>query len=229
MDILRTFFLALVLFVYTACDVRQPNARETGALTGGALGAGLGAIVGNQVGNSGAGVAIGGALGALSGGLLGNSMEAQNEQRQRTDKRINEQQRLLDENKKLIEELRSGGADARVTDRGVVVNLPDVLFQFNSSQLNSGARSTVFDIARAVSRSNRHISVEGHTDSVGSYDYNEQLSRERAQNVGFELQSQGVSSRRISIRGYGESRPVASNATASGRQKNRRVEVVIEN
>ena len=222
--------LPCVLLCIIGCENPRFRSREKGALAGGALGAGLGAIVGNQVGNSGAGIAIGSAIGAISGGLVGNSMDAADDRRDRTDQHLNAQARELEENRRLIDELRKGGADVRETDRGVVVNLPDVLFEFGRARLTSRAADTAQDIAKAVSRvTDRRIIVEGHTDSVGSAQYNEKLSHDRARSVADALVDNGVQARRITTRGFGESHPVASNSSDEGRRKNRRVEVIIQN
>lgn len=226
----RTLIAFVLMLFISGCEARPLSNRETGVLTGGALGAGLGAIVGNQVGNSGAGIAIGSAIGAVSGGLIGNSQDAQDKRHDERAKTIEEQQRQLDENRRMLEELRARGADAEITDRGIKVNLPDVLFNFNSADLTSRARDTAQEISRVVAKSpGRTIAVEGHTDSIGTSAYNQKLSYSRARSVADELNSQGVSRSKIVTRGYGESRPVASNSTDSGRQKNRRVEVIIEN
>jgi outer membrane protein OmpA-like peptidoglycan-associated protein len=220
----------IFLFLAAGCEMQPLSHREQGALTGGALGAGLGAIVGNQVGSSGAGIAIGSAIGAISGGLVGNSLDADDKRHDDRQHQISDQQRQLDENRKMLDELRAKGTDARITDRGVVVNLPDVLFRFNSADLTPKARETAQEIVRTLGRSSlRRVSVEGHTDSIGTASYNQKLSLDRARSVADELARGGMPRSRLSTRGYGESRPVASNATESGRQKNRRVEVIIEN
>lgn len=227
---LSAILLTFVLLTFVACENPQFRSREKGALAGGALGAGLGAIVGNQVGSSGAGIAIGSAIGAVSGGLIGNSMDAQDDRANEVDSRLSAQEREIEENRRILQELKAGGLDVRTTDRGIVANLPDVLFQFNSARLTSGARNAISEIARVTSRlQDRHISVEGHADSIGTTEYNNKLSSERANSVADELVNQGVSPRKISSRGFGESKPIASNSTESGRAKNRRVEVVIEN
>jgi outer membrane protein OmpA-like peptidoglycan-associated protein len=227
---LRTVLLICVVLAFVACEGAHFGQREKGALAGGALGAGLGAIIGNQVGSTGAGIAIGGAMGALSGALVGNSMQQQDQDLQQREARISAQERELEENRRLIEELKRAGVDARVTSRGVVANLPDVLFDFDRSTLTSQAKGIVGDIAQVIEKNpKRHISVEGHTDSVGTLTYNKRLSEDRAQAVADELQGHGVSKRGMSIKGFGESQPIASNKTASGRARNRRVEVVIEN
>lgn len=222
------FLLSVIMLI--GCENAQFGAREKGALGGAALGAGLGAIVGNQVGDPGAGIAIGSAFGALSGGLLGHQIDDTNRALDETERRLAERERELEENRRLLDELRRRGSDVRATDRGVVVNLPDVLFEFDSARLTSDARRTTRQIAevlRAVP--DRRVAVEGHTDSVGTISYNQRLSEARARAVADELISAGVSRRAVSVRGFGESDPIASNRTEAGRQRNRRVEVVIEN
>lgn len=212
------------------CEGQRFGAREAGALGGAGVGAGLGAIVGHQVGNAGAGVAIGSAFGALTGALIGNSIDNTNDNLDQNEARLAEQERQLQENRRLIEELRSRGTDARITDRGVVVNLPDVLFEFGRSALTAEARSTAREIADVIRSSpGRHISVEGHTDSIGTIEYNQRLSEDRARSVAAQLVSEGVPRGRVSTHGFGETRPIASNKSDAGRQRNRRVEVIIEN
>ncbi len=228
-------FAAVVLLslcVMSGCagGLRAPNAREKGALAGGALGAGLGAIVGNQVGNPGAGVAIGTAFGALSGGVIGHEIQRGNEEMAERDDRISRNEEMLAENRRLLEGLRAGGLDVRETERGIVANLPDVLFQFGRSDLTIGARDAVAQIARVADRApGRRISIEGHTDSVGSPDFNYRLSQQRARSVADELVASGIAGSRVRTRGFGEDRPISSNDSDDGRRRNRRVEVIIEN
>jgi outer membrane protein OmpA-like peptidoglycan-associated protein len=226
----RNINLLFALLLLAGCEGSGINKRETGAIGGAALGAGLGAIIGNQTGSTGAGIAIGSAVGALSGALIGNNFDNSDRVADEQDERLRAQAAQLEENKRLIEELRSRGSDARVTDRGVVVNLPDVLFEFDSATLTSDAQSAVRNIAEVVGTSGtRRVSVEGHTDSVGTVNYNQQLSEQRARSVAHDLAAAGIPRRSISSRGYGEGHPIASNQTTQGRQRNRRVEVVIEN
>jgi len=142
----------------------------------------------------------------------------------------------LARNQELLDELRGRHLDARETSRGVVVNLPDVLFEFGRADLTRDAKRTVRDIADVVRRSarGRQISIEGHTDAIGSEAYNKRLSQLRADSVADALVGAGVNRRRLHTRGFGKSRPVAPNASRGrddpqGRAKNRRVEVVIEN
>lgn len=221
-------FAACLLAGLSACENTQFRAREKGALAGGALGAGLGAIVGNQVGSPGAGIAIGSAIGALSGGLVGEGIDQQDDAIADTDRRIAERDRELRENQRLLNELRAQGLEVRDTERGLVVNLPDVLFEFDSAHLTAAARHKVALISKRINEAGkRRIFVEGHTDSIGSFAYNQRLSDDRARSVAAELVADGVSRSQITTRGYGERQPIASNNTDSGRSRNRRVEVVI--
>jgi outer membrane protein OmpA-like peptidoglycan-associated protein len=223
-------FLFVLIFLCASCENASFRNREKGALAGGAMGAGLGAIVGNQTGNSGAGIAIGAGLGALAGAIIGNTQDRNEDDINAADDRISQQEKELLENKKILDELRARGADVRSTKRGIVVNLPDVLFEFDSSRLTSEAKNTAADIAEVVRKyENKKISVEGHTDSVGTVNYNLRLSRDRARSVANELNAQGIPGRSLSTRGLGESDPIASNQSETGRKRNRRVEVIIEN
>lgn len=228
---IRSALLIVLFIIATGCENQQFGAREKGALGGAALGAGLGAIVGNQVGNAGAGVAIGSAFGALSGALIGNEMDNQQAALDERQRKLDAQDREIAENKRLLAELRSKGVDARATDRGIVINLPDVLFAFDSSELTRSAENTVSDIAKALENqaSGRVIAIEGHTDSMGTVSYNQRLSENRAKSVARQLSQEGIPRNKMVVRGYGKSRPIASNNSDSGRQRNRRVEVVVEN
>ena len=134
--------------------------------------------------------------------------------------------------------MRGQDLDARYTERGVVVNFPDVLFEFNKSTLTGDARTKVRDIADVLDEQrvrNRQISVEGHTDSIGGEGYNQRLSERRAVAVASALEKEGVSASRIHTRGFGKKYPIAPNKNSdgsdnpAGRAKNRRVEVIIEN
>lgn len=120
--------------------------------------------------------------------------------------------------------------NARATERGLVVTLGDLLFDTGKADLKSGAARNLARLAAFLNRyKDRSVLIEGHTDSVGNADYNLGLSHRRADSVKSWLVSQGVDPARLVTSGKGESLPVASNDSASGRQLNRRVEVVILN
>ena len=116
----------------------------------------------------------------------------------------------------------------RDTARGLIVSMPDVLFDFNKYTLKPEAREKLAKISGIVlAYPDLKLDVEGHTDSIGSDDYNQKLSEERASTVRGYLVSQGLKPDNISSVGLGKANPVADNATAQGRQRNRRVEMVV--
>ena len=118
----------------------------------------------------------------------------------------------------------------QLTDRGIVLTIGDVLFATGKSDLNSSAQRSMDKIAEFLQKKhNRNLLVEGHTDSVGSDDYNQGLSEQRAASVKSALVKRGIASERIVTVGYGKKFPLASNADAAGKQQNRRVEAIILN
>ena len=117
---------------------------------------------------------------------------------------------------------------AKPTDRGLVLTLGDVLFETGSSTLSSGAGRNMDRLVQFLTdHPERMVQIDGFTDSVGTDSYNQDLSQHRADAVRHELVSRGISSTRVATQGYGKAYPVASNSESSGRQLNRRVEVVI--
>ncbi|WP_137173672.1 OmpA family protein [Massilia sp. HP4] len=116
------------------------------------------------------------------------------------------------------------------TERGYVVTIGDVLFATDQATLNPNGTSTLRKLADVMTQNpNRSVLVEGFTDSTGSASYNQDLSQRRANAVATALAQMGVSRDRISMKAYGQAFPVASNDNASGRQQNRRVEIVLSN
>ena len=116
----------------------------------------------------------------------------------------------------------------RETSRGIVISLSDILFDVNQSTLKPGAAQNIARIATVLRQyPDKQIAVEGHTDSDGSDSYNQDLSQRRAAAVREALVAGGVNAGLITSKGFGESQPVATNATPVGKQQNRRVEVVV--
>lgn len=142
--------------------------------------------------------------------------QAARSQVETTQDRLNEVQRTLAE------------LNPRLTERGLVLMLGEVLFNFDSANLKLYTQRIMDRVAEFL-RANpaRPIRVEGHTDSVGDAVINTEFSRARAQSVTDALINRGVSSERLSTQGFGESRPIASNETEAGRRENRRVEIII--
>ena len=125
--------------------------------------------------------------------------------------------------KKLMQQLH-----AERTARGLVVTLEDVLFEVNGADLQPGAQVQLFRLVEFLKGNpDRQILIEGHTDSTGSSEYNLQLSLLRAESIQSFLVGNGVPADRVTAVGYGDTRPEAPNDSETGRQQNRRVEVVI--
>ncbi len=129
-------------------------------------------------------------------------------------------QRLLDQFNQILQ--------TRDTTRGLVVNMSDVLFDSGRYTLKPGAREKLARLSGIVlGHPGLNLEVEGHTDSVGGDDYNMRLSENRANTVREFLVTQGINAGNVTAKGFGKTMPVADNANASGRQMNRRVELVI--
>lgn len=140
---------------------------------------------------------------------------ASRDQLARSENRAEDLQRQLD------------AMDARKTDRGIVVTLGDLLFESGEARVLASGATNIARLAEFMKRyPMRRAAIEGYTDDVGSTASNQLLSDRRAEAVMVALTGMGVGAERLTRQGHGESRPVASNATAAGRQTNRRVEVV---
>ena len=119
---------------------------------------------------------------------------------------------------------------AKQTERGIVLTMGDVLFESGKASLSSEAVRNVEKLAGFLQQHpSRNLLIEGHTDSVGSDEFNQGLSEKRAGAVKDQLVASGVNPERITTIGYGKRHPVAGNDTTAGRQQNRRVEVIILN
>lgn len=138
--------------------------------------------------------------------------------------------------RRLVRELRGYGLKAERTERGVVVYLPDVLFDFDSANLTDQAATKVDFVASVARRvtPDRTLAVEGHTDSLGRASYNLGLSERRADAVRNQILRSGYQAEQTRAAGYGEAYPIAPNRRPDqtddpeGRSQNRRVEIVIE-
>lgn len=189
----------------------QPIAGNT---TGGALlGAGVGALAGLAVGGSPRAqrnaVLIGAGLGALTGAAIGNYLDQQEAEFRRS--------------------LAGSGVGVVRTANGLQLIMPsNVTFSSGDDRINPGFYPTLNAVAAVLRKYNRTlIDVNGHTDSVGDDNSNFRLSERRALSVANYITSQGNDPRRFSVLGFGETQPIASNATEAGRAQNRRVELEI--
>ena len=145
---------------------------------------------------------------------------AQQQARQATDQTEQMRERLKDQLNAVLA--------TRESARGLIVNMSDVLFDFNKYSLKSDAREKLAKVSGILlSYPNLKLQVEGYTDNIGSDEYNQKLSEERADSVRDYLVTEGVAQPNISAAGYGKSDPVADNSSSSGRAENRRVQLVV--
>ncbi len=207
---LRTFTAGVALVCMSATlGCAEGGLLDTktkqGAAVGTLAGAAAGAAIGGKKHRAG-GALIGAATGAIAGGLIGN---------------------YLDKQAKEIDAIP--GADVERRDDALLVNFAGgILFDTNSSSLSPGGIDRLRTFAQTVSKyPKQRLIVKGHTDSQGDDRYNQKLSEERADSVRNYLVAEGVSSARVTAVGFGSKLPVATNATAEGRQQNRRVEIEI--
>ncbi|MDM8565232.1 OmpA family protein [Candidatus Halobeggiatoa sp. HSG11] len=148
------------------------------------------------------------------------------------ERELASKQQLLTAKQAQIQKLQDELSElkAKQTDKGLVVTLGDVLFETGKSTLLSAATQNISKVAMFLNQHpKRNVLIGGHTDNRGSDEYNLGLSQRRADAVRFALIQNNVASNRIQSQGFGESQPVASNSSVSGRQQNRRVEITILN
>lgn len=155
--------------------------------------------------------------------------QAQTRSAQDQTRMAEEQSRATEQrNRELQEQVKE--LNAQATPRGWVITLGDVLFGSGQATLKTGNLRSVDKLADFLQRNpQRHVLIEGYTDSTGSDSSNLDLSSRRSEAVRAALIDRGVQPQRIATRGYGESHPVADNSSASGRQLNRRVEIIVSN
>jgi outer membrane protein OmpA-like peptidoglycan-associated protein len=205
---LTVSLVALSALGLAACTNPDGTTNNTG--TGALVGAGVGAVAGRIIGGGNTkGTVLGAAVGAAVGGGIGASLDAQQ--------------------KALQQDLSGTGARIINTGDRLIVSLPEAItFETNSANVRSSLRPSIRAIAANLQQyPNSRVQVLGHTDNTGTQAYNQQLSISRAQAVRRILVNNGISANRVTAQGLGESSPIATNATAAGRQANRRVEIVI--
>jgi outer membrane protein OmpA-like peptidoglycan-associated protein len=189
---------------------KKVNNASKGAGIGAAAGAVLGALTGDNSKERRERALIGAGVGALTGAGVGAYMDKQEA--------------------KLRAQLQGTGVSVTRNGDELILNMPgNITFKTASSDLNSNFYQVLDSVALVLKEFDKTlVDVEGHTDSDGSDDYNQQLSMQRANSVGTYLQSHGVNSQRIVALGAGEARPVATNSTPVGKQQNRRVELKLQ-
>ena len=181
--------------------------KQKGAVIGATAGAAAGAVIGNQTGSTVRGAIIGAVVGGAAGAVIGHQMDQQ---------------------AKELEQSIPGATITRVGE-GIAVSFPSgILFPFNSTDILPAGKDNLRQLASSLDKyPNSDILIVGHTDSVGTDAYNQDLSQRRALAASSYLQSLGVPVSRLQTQGRGETEPIASNDTEDGRQRNRRVEIAI--
>jgi outer membrane protein OmpA-like peptidoglycan-associated protein len=187
----------------------DPNRTQRGALIGAAIGAAAGLLTGDSAVERRQHALVGIGVGALAGGAVGAYQDKQEAELRR----------------------QMAGTGVEVVRQGdnITLNMPSgITFDFDSSTPKPQFKPVLDDVARTLAQYNKTVvEVAGHTDSVGTDQYNQALSERRAQSVAGYLGSHGVMQQRLITVGAGESRPIASNDTDAGRAQNRRVEITL--
>jgi outer membrane protein OmpA-like peptidoglycan-associated protein len=192
---------------------RPMTDAEKGALIGAASGAVIGALAKKDKRTKGA--LIGAVGGGLAGAAVGTYMDSQKK----------------DLEKVLAPEVQAGAINiAKVDQNNLLITMTaQTAFDFDSTAIKSGFQSTMDKIANVLVRYGKtHLTVVGHTDNVGTHQYNQTLSERRSGAVADYLRGKGVIPQRLASVGQGENTPRATNATEEGRRLNRRVEIVVE-
>ncbi|MGE4545167.1 MAG: OmpA family protein [Pedobacter sp.] len=212
---MKKFLTVVAVVSLMAAGCAQPMTQTQkgvaiGAGTGAAVGAGLGQLIGGDTEGTLIGAGIGAALGGTAGGFFANYME--------------KQEMAMRQQLSGVE----GASIQRDAEVLAVTFKSDVLFDVNSSTVKPGGYDELQRVAGVLNNyPQTTIQIAGHTDSSGSEQYNMQLSLQRANAVKNVLVGYGVAPARLMTVGYGESKPIASNATEAGRQINRRVAITI--
>jgi outer membrane protein OmpA-like peptidoglycan-associated protein len=214
---LKKLVITTVILAGCAADGSMGTMNRPYAEPGIFIGAGVGAVLGAAAysSNRTRGALIGAIGGGIAGGLVGNYMDRQRQDLQKAlAKEIQLKQARVDEMPNHV---------LRVTMTG------DTGFNTNSSDIKPGFHTTMDKIADVVTRYGKTtLTVAGHTDDVGTAQYNQQLSERRARAVAQYLESKRVQPVRLATVGKGEAMPIASNASEGGRAENRRVEIYVE-
>jgi outer membrane protein OmpA-like peptidoglycan-associated protein len=198
------------LLSVVASAVILTGCAATNAEKGAAIGAVSGAIIGKSTSNHKDKRAVfGAAIGAIAGAAIGSYMDKQ-------------EQAFRDE-------LSGSGIDVvREGDNLRLVMPSNITFATGQSYITSGFHATLDDVAKVLVKFDKTIlSIEGHTDSSGAADFNQKLSEQRAHSVKSYLMNKNIIAARLNVMGYGETKPVAANDTATNKALNRRVEIQI--
>jgi outer membrane protein OmpA-like peptidoglycan-associated protein len=200
-------FIVVIGLCLALTGCASMNRSQKGAVIGGASGAVVGGVIGHFAGSTIVGAIIGAAVGGAAGAYIGNYM----------DKQAAEMQRDLE------------GARVERIGEGIKITFNSgLLFDVDRSDLREQSKQNLNDLGRILNKyPDTNVLIEGHTDSTGPDDYNQRLSKDRAESVAAYLSEIPVQTSRFTVRGYGETQPVATNETPDGRQLNRRVDIAV--
>lgn len=228
----RPFSLSLLCALFCICSACYPTPGPdktfAGAVLGAGWGAGAGAVVGHQFGAIGEGAAIGAGFGAFSGLLTGAGLDV-------AEGTELQQQRSLDALKVQVSQntRRMYDLQARLDNREQLLKASQtsarVYFDEGASDLKAGDTQQLEQVSQVIKLNPyvTRVQVHGHSDDTGNMEINDQLSQERAEAVATFLSKQGISWHTMEVLSHGAKRPLASNRTSTGRQLNRRVDIVL--
>lgn len=205
MHALRSTALAVVALGAVACA--SFGKKEQGAIIGAAAGAAVGGVVGNNTGGTARGAIIGAVVGGTAGAIIGHQMDQQAKELQ----------------------VQIPGATVERVGEGIAVTFSSgLLYDFDSDAIRTAAGANLENLAKSLKKyPDTALLIVGHTDALGSTQYNQELSQRRADAAMRYLGQYGISSSRVRATGRGELEPVGSNETEGGRSGNRRIEVAI--
>jgi outer membrane protein OmpA-like peptidoglycan-associated protein len=199
--------LAIVTLALGISACASMNKKATGGAIGAGTGGAVGAVIGNQTGSTARGAIIGAVVGGLAGTIIGNQMDQQ---------------------AKGIKAAIPGATVERVGEGIQTTFASGLMFDVNSEGIRPEAAANLRSLAASLTQyPNTDLMIVGHTDASGTKEYNQGLSQRRAVAVSNYLIGQGVAESRLRTSGRGEMEPLQSNASESGKQANRRVEVAI--
>lgn len=204
---MKNVFIPILTLSIALFGCKSLDRSEKGAIIGSGSGAAVGAVIGKAAGNTALGAIVGATVGGAAGAVIGEQM----------DKQAEEMREEVD------------GATVKRVGEGIVVEFnDDILFGFDSTELSAEAENNLKKLAEILQKyPDTDVTIQGHTDSSGSAEYNQGLSERRAIEVANFVAEQGIEGRRLTIIGFGEEEPKYSNETDIGRSQNRRVEFLI--
>jgi outer membrane protein OmpA-like peptidoglycan-associated protein len=207
MNYKRKFWVGILAMSILASQCKNMNKTQKGAAIGGASGAVVGGVIGKAAGNTALGAIIGATVGGVTGAVIGRKMDKQ------------------------AEEIKNEvpGAKVERVGEGIVVEFNNqVLFGFDRSDLGDQAKTSLNELITILNKyPDTNIEIQGHTDNSGTESYNQGLSERRASAVAAYLRSNGITSSRVTTKGFGESAPKYTNDNESGQAQNRRVDFLI--